>query len=367
MQWFFLENQSFQLFPQDMAMYDFLKSSFWVVVTAQISLIPLKAEAAKLVASRNSGTVLAFDENTGDYLGTFIEQGSGGLAAPSSLTYGLNGNLYVSDYDNSSVLVYDGVTGDFIETFIASGDNGLISPETIAFGPDGDLYIAGLDGNGIRRYDGETGEFIDVLVANDPATQEPLSTPNFVFDRDNDIYISSVFPSGGILEYNEETDTTNTFIFPEDAPTIPGGLTVGPNDGLLYVGDFSENASISRYNLESGELVDTFVESGSGGLSRASRLLFRDGDLYVTSFGNHSVLRFDGDTGNFIDEFIPSGSAGLNEPIGFVFSETRIALEESNQFITSVPEPTAILGLLGLSIYLSTNLVQKIAFKKSSN
>ncbi len=366
-------------------MYTFLKTGFWLIVAAQISLISLKAEAAKLVASRNSGTVLAFDEQTGDYLGVFIEQGSGGLEAPSSLAYGPNGNLYVSDYDNSSVLVYDGVTGDFIKTFIPSGSGGLISPETIAFGPDDELYIAGLDGNGIRRYDGETGKFIDIVVANDPATHRPLNTPNFVWAEDDELYISSVFPSGGILEYDEEKGRTKTFIHPEDAPTIPGGLAIGPEDGLLYVGDFSENASISRYNLKNGKFIDTFVEPGSGGLSKASRLLFRDGDLYVTSFGNNSVLLFDGETGNFLDDFIPSGSAGLDEPIGFVFSETPIALEESNHFLTSalsdapitpeepnqlitpVPEPTSILGLLGFGVYISTNLVQKIVLKKSSN
>ena len=366
-------------------MYTFLKTGFWLIVAAQISLISLKAEAAKLVASRNSGTVLAFDEQTGDYLGVFIEQGSGGLEAPSSLAYGPNGNLYVSDYDNSSVLVYDGVTGDFIKTFIPSGSGGLISPETIAFGSDDELYIAGLDGNGVRRYDGETGKFMDVVVANDPATHRPLNTPNFVWAEDDELYISSVFPSGGILEYDEEKGRTKTFIHPEDAPTIPGGLAIGPEDGLLYVGDFSENASISRYNLKNGKFIDTFVEPGSGGLSKASRLLFRDGDLYVTSFGNNSVLLFDGETGNFLDDFIPSGSAGLDEPIGFVFSETPIALEESNHFLTSalsdapitpeepnqlitpVPEPTSILGLLGFGVYISTNLVQKIVLKKSSN
>lgn len=309
-------------------------------MNTQINQIPLEAEEALLVASRESDEILAYDGQTGDDLGVFIEQDSGGLEAPSSLIYGPDDEyLYVSDYENSSVLRYDEITGEFIDTFIAPNSGGLISPETIAFGPDDDLFIAGLDGNGIRRYDGETGEFIDDLVAVDPATQEPLNTPNFAFDSNNDIYISSVFPSGGVLKYDWETDTTTTFISPEDAPTIPGGLAIGP-DNLLYVGDFSEEgASILRYDLESGELVDEFVEPGSGGLSQASRLVFGpEDDLYVTSFGSDSVLRFDGETGHFVDEFVTSGSIGLDEPIGLIFSETSIFLEESDQFIASVPE-----------------------------
>lgn len=296
-------------------------------MNTQINQIPLEAEEALLVASRESDEILAYDSQTGDDLGVFIEEDSGGLEAPTSLAYGPNDDyLYVSDFENSSVLRYDEVTGEFVDTFIPPNGGGMISPEYITFGPDDDLYTAGLDGNGIRRYDGETGEFIDNLVPVDPATQEPLNTPNFVFDSNNDLYISSVLPSGGVLKYDWETETTTTFIAPEDAPTIPGGLAIEPDDDLLYVGDFSEEgASILRYDLESGELVDEFVEPGSGGLSQASRLVFGpEDDLYVTSFGSDSVLRFDGETGNFVDEFVSSGSSGLDEPIGLSFSETDI-------------------------------------------
>jgi len=291
-----------------------------------VSLTP-EPKAALLVASRKSGQILAYDDQTGEDLGVFIEEGSGGLEAPSSLVYGPNDEyLYVSDFKNSSVLRFDEVTGEFVDTFIVPNGDGLISPESIAFGPDDDLFIAGLDGNGIRRYDGETGEFIDNIVAVDPATQEPLNTPDFVFDSDNNLYVSSVLPSNGVLKYDWETETTTTFISSEDAPRIPGGLAIGEDD-LLYVGDFSESgASISRYGLESGELVDVFVEPCSGGLSQASRLVFgaEGGDLYVTSFGSDSVLRYDGETGDFIDEFVTSGSSGLDEPIGLTFSETSI-------------------------------------------
>jgi sugar lactone lactonase YvrE len=304
--------------------HECIKSKFNLI--GHIARFPFEAEEALLVASRESGQILAYDDQTGDDLDVFIEEGSGGLKAPSSLTYGPNDEyLYISDYENSSVLRFDEVTGEFVDTFIPPNGGGLISPETIAFGPDDDLFIAGLDGNGIRRYDGDTGKFIDNVVAVNPTTQEPLNTPNFAFDSDNDLYISSVFPSGGVLKYDWETDTTTTFISPEDAPTIPGGLALGA-DNLLYVGDFSEEgASVLRYDLESGELVDEFVKPGSGGLSQASRLVFGpEDDLYVTSFGSDSVLRFDGETGNFVDEFVTSGSRGLDEPIGLLFTETSI-------------------------------------------
>jgi outer membrane protein assembly factor BamB len=62
----------------------------------------------------------------------------------------------------------------------------------------------------------------------------------------------------------------------------------------------------------------------SGGLTLASELLFgADGNLYVSSFGNHRVLRYTGSTGAFIDVFAPNRggstdiqSGELANPIG---------------------------------------------------
>jgi hypothetical protein len=67
----------------------------------------------------------------------------------------------------------------------------------------------------------------------------------------------------------------------------------------------------------------TLVSPGSGGLSGSSALVFGpDGNLYVSSQSNNSVLRYDGTTGAFIDTFIQTGSGGLNFRTYLVFTNT---------------------------------------------
>ena len=61
-----------------------------------------------------------------------------------------------------------------------------------------------------------------------------------------------------------------------------------------------------------GQSGATFVTPGSGGLDNPFDLVFGpDGNLYVGSTSNNNVLRFNGTTGAFIDTFVPSGSGGL--------------------------------------------------------
>ena len=52
------------------------------------------------------------------------------------------------------------------------------------------------------------------------------------------------------------------------------------------------------------DVVDTFVPSGSGGLTFTEALLFGpDGNLYVTEINGNRVLRYDGATGAFLGVF----------------------------------------------------------------
>ncbi|ARV57269.1 hypothetical protein BZZ01_00295 [Nostocales cyanobacterium HT-58-2] len=337
-------------------MRNFFKSGCFLVISAVLNLVPLKAEAALLVASRGSNSILRYNDQTGAFIDAFVPAGSGGLNGPSSLALGPDNNLYVTSYYNSSVLRYDGESGAFIDVFIPSGSGGLSSPESVAFGPDKNIYISGFDDSGIRRYDGQTGAFIDVVVGFDPGDGDALNSPNFAFGQDNDIYASSVFPINGILRYDAATGETNTFIPQQNAPEVPGGMTIGP-DNNLYVGNFSPVGSIQRYDSQTGAFIDVFVPPGTGGLSQASRLTFGpDSNLYVTSFGSDSILRFNSSTGALIDAFVPAGNGGLDEPIGLLFT--------SNDTTVTVPERASALGIFGISAYLGANLLQKSKQRK---
>lgn len=306
-----------------------------------------RAEAALLVASGMSGEILKYDENTGDFIETFISKGTGGLQIPLSLEIGPDENLYITDVGDNTVKRYNLQTGDFIDALVASGSGGLTAVEGLAFDPNGDfLFTSGFLGDGIRRFDAQTGDFIDILLDTVPSTGNELNSASVTSREDGTLFFGAIFPTAGVLSYDLETGTTTTFIDVDDAPSVPGGLIFGP-DGDLYVNDFSPEGSVTRYDGETGELIDILVEPGSGGLNGASRLAFNDDFLYVTSTNTSSVLRYDAETGDFIDAFVPSGSGGLNAPAGLLFSPESIA------------EPASSLGILFLGMYLSSYLLKK--------
>ena len=108
---------------------------------------------------------------------TFVAPGSGGLAGPGELTFGPNGNLFVSNgspasgvtNNNYGVLEFDATTGDFITTYVAPGAGGLDIPRGLAFDQDGRLYVADSGTNAIHRYDSQ-GNYLD-----DPVTSSASS------------------------------------------------------------------------------------------------------------------------------------------------------------------------------------------------
>lgn len=130
------------------------------------------------------GAVNRYSGTTGAFLNTFVPGGSGALTSPSGLIFGPDGNLYISFTTNTLPLLgavnrYSGTTGAFIDTFVSVGSGGLVSPTDLTFGPDGNLYIS-LTTNtfpllgAVNRYSGTTGEFIDNFV---PAGLGGLSQP----------------------------------------------------------------------------------------------------------------------------------------------------------------------------------------------
>ena len=103
----------------------------------------------------------------------------------------------------------------------------------------------------------------------------------------------------------------------------PTGSTfhVDPSDGKLYFYVASDGTDeILRYDGETGEFIDVFVPSSSGGLNAPRDILFGpDGNLYVASAGTDAILRYDGITGAFRDFFVAPGDHGLSNPTGMLF------------------------------------------------
>jgi DNA-binding beta-propeller fold protein YncE len=124
-----------------------------------------------------------------------------------------------------------------------------------------------------------------------------------------------------VLRYSEATgDFIDEFV-PSGSGGLhsPQGLTLGP-DGNLYVVSTGP-ARVLRYDGGTGAFLDTFVPTGSGGLTTPFDLGFGpDGNLYVAEAGQTGeVLRYDGMTGAFIDVFASGGTPALNTPRALAF------------------------------------------------
>ena len=93
-----------------------------------------------------------------------------------------------------------------------------------------------------------------------------------------------------------------------------GYWTFGPG-GNIYIPNGATN-EIFRYDPISGDLIDSFVTSGSGGLNGPKDLTFSADDkyLFVTSFFSNEVLRYDGITGSFIDKFVSLKNGHILSP-----------------------------------------------------
>src|SRR5690348_3046407 len=127
--------------------------AYFSLLGAVLLLIAPSSAGADYLAVGNYsyGGVLRFDQSTGAPLGTFSPSVVG---APTGLTFGPDGNLYVSDFGGSDVVRFDGVTGAFMGDFVSPRSGGLVRPEGLAFGPDGSLYVANVTaGPAVLRYD----------------------------------------------------------------------------------------------------------------------------------------------------------------------------------------------------------------------
>ena len=337
-----------------------------------------------------NSSILLFDAQTGQFIDTVVSAGTeeANISVASGIAIGPDGLLYALDQANNSVKRFDVATGDFIGTFIESDSTEidsteLVRPEGIIFDPEGeDLYVSSLAAGGVRRYDSQTGEFIST-VADTNFNGAPLAAAGLTFDDEGNLYIGSVFNDNSILQFDPDTEEVEVFISPDEAQPIPSFPIFGL-DGNFLNSTFSSEAigfpptDVRRYDGETGEFLDVFIEPGNN-LEQASRLrLGPDNNIYVSSFGSDRVLRYDGENGEFIDEFISPNTGGLANPGGMTFFD--VDLEPENIFGTTgddvievdfealdseqlLPTPKQVFGGEGADLIDAASLSQNISLE----
>ena len=111
--------------------------------------------------------IFCYDEDTGKSLGKLTVSFDRALISRENSIAGPDGEIYVSDNLRNEVLRYDGVTGLFSDVVINTENDQLRGPSYLTFGPDGNLYVSSDDK--IFRFNGVTGDFIDIFISQNKA------------------------------------------------------------------------------------------------------------------------------------------------------------------------------------------------------
>ena len=273
------------------------------------ALIASGVRADLFVSSDGLGTVLQYDENTGNFITDFV---GGGVGGARGVLIGPDGNLYAASSSHNSILRYD-PTGSLVDIFVTGGTE-LSGPRGIIFGPDGNLYVSSKNTSSVVRYNGTSGLLMDTFVH---AGSGGLNGPRgLVFGPDGNLYVASFGDVSGamsaaVLRYNGNTGAFMDIFATDSASNSTNGingLTFGP-DGNLYVTKGSSD-TIIRYNGSTGQQIDYFVQ-GNGIPGDPNGILFGpDGNLYVGDLTHGGVIRFDGTTGDLIDLFVDPTTSG---------------------------------------------------------
>ena len=259
--------------------------------------------------------------------GSFVESQSGGLEAPMGITFGPDGNLYVTDGNSDTIKRYDGTTKEYLGDFVPENSNGLEGPYYLLFDED-ILYVSSFLTDSVKRYDivgdplddalspglntlrNPTGLAIDskknlyvsnsaednIIILNKTTdrtyffvetSDNLVSNPNdLAIDQNDNLYVAST-GSDEVLKFNKKGELQQTYS--DDLLKQPTGIALDTSNNVLYV---VSNANpiplILVFDLDSGILLDTIIENLRGPIDI---ILGNDGDLFVANSGNSDVLQ----------------------------------------------------------------------------
>jgi hypothetical protein len=252
-----------------------------------------------VVASYEDSSLYEVDAETGAIVNTLIAPySSATFIGPSGLTWGPDGNLYISAQGygagTDAILQYN-FTTNTLATFISSSVLDSIAaadgasafePAGLQFGPDGNLYVSLNGGQGDFSNNGEVIRF----------------------------HITS---TGGVLSYNPSDPIAPVAV--ATAMLQPDGLTFGVASGTtttLYVADSGDDNVVAVADATTSPAQSIYINGTIAGIeSPVSVNWGPDGDLYISDVGPYppnfqgNVFQYNPTT-TAIQIFTPSSGAG---------------------------------------------------------
>ncbi|MGE0758449.1 MAG: LamG-like jellyroll fold domain-containing protein, partial [Pirellulaceae bacterium] len=301
-------------------------------------LTPLDLAAIRINVSDRTDDLLVVDRLAGPdavrrYDGT--TGASGGIVVdPTNLitvedatgaAVGVNGQLYVAMRSaigsTTEVHRYDLATGAHLASFPIASANLVPAIQTIATGLDRVLYVLNTATHVVERYDDETGQPVPPpfpLASNsifgNPGLEAVGTLPRgIVVGPDGQLYLSRAANLFGtdyssITKYDIVTgQPVETFLNnSEGLPVNPSDLLFDPDGSSLYVlaDSFITGRAIFEYSFDTKELQRT-VELGRA--TGPDHFTLDANDDLLWSDGGTVVKKFDGETGELISAFAPQG------------------------------------------------------------
>ncbi len=232
-------------------------------------------------------------------------------------------SIYVANTDDDDILVYQ-QDGTYSGTFVDAGVGGLDSPYDLAFGLDGDLYVSDYRYGKIRAYDGGDGTLVDASWAS------PQSKPRGMTWHGGQLYVAHAL---GIESFDSYGNSNGLFgdalRVPPRGSSIPSVVlatdVVFCND-RMYVSDYVGDA-ILYYDASDGAYIGE-IDSSSPNTHEAYGL-----DCGTGFDGTGTSLYMSGDDSGRINEIdvadnslINEETSGIDEPFGIVLDGHQMLL-----------------------------------------
>jgi|GEM_PF-3279415 len=255
------------------------------------------------VSNKNGTKISGYHGRSGLYIKDVESKGLGKMSAIRDLIW--NGDkLYVSS--GESIKRYDRVNGAYIDDFAK-----VSGPGCITFGPDGNLYVSNLLTSKVDRFDGSTGKYSGVSADLNGKLSASMSQ---TWGYDGNLYVLS--GSGEVNCFNGSTlEFMRTFI-PKAGVDKPTGMVFRHSFGINWV----RNRPFTLMTWLRHPTANTALYRGAGFTSLLSASSTLADLAFRNNWTRHNALWFDDLTQEAIEK-IKSVSATDDDNAWYVWDE----------------------------------------------